>query len=131
MAKINSGVTREEEHISKLAERVDWDTWWPLRRHTRHPVDFPVSIKETIQGAVRSFSGQCRDFSDSGIGTEIAAELQAGEIVSLELGLPSSVPVVLAARVRHRTGSRVGFEFLAVSGVIMQQIKSACNVPAL
>jgi hypothetical protein len=65
------------------------------RRHIRHSVEAALLVR--------------------GIGSS-PAHAHRGQVVTMELNLPGTgEPVVLSARVCHRSDTRCGFEFLAPS----------------
>lgn len=60
--------------------------------------------------------GHCRDLSKAGIGILLAAELNGGDVVSLDFALPgSALPWDVRAVVRYRRGYQYGLEFLSLA----------------
>jgi hypothetical protein len=59
--------------------------------------------------------GHCRDLSEAGMGILLAAELNGGDVASLNFCPPNCGPWELRAVVRHRRGYQYGFEFLSLT----------------
>jgi hypothetical protein len=86
------------------------------RRFPRFRTNFPVMVTLLAGDHYRRLDAHCKDLSQLGIGLLIAAELNSGEVASLNFTVPGSretfdVRVVL----RHRRGYHYGFEFLSLS----------------
>jgi hypothetical protein len=87
------------------------------RRYPRYRCDFAVLVTLLAGKNYQKLNAHCKDLSEAGMGTIIAAELTSGEVVSLSFSLSDSsqrwdVPAVL----RHRRGYHYGFEFLSPDG---------------
>lgn len=87
------------------------------RRYPRYRSEFPVKVTLFSGAEHQQLDAHCRDLSEAGIGMLVAAELQVGEVVSLNFSLPG-VPQAYSdvrAVLRHRRGYHYGFEFLSIS----------------
>lgn len=78
------------------------------RRYPRVPLEVGVDIYSQ-QGAI--VPGRTIDISESGTSALVPIELPIGEVVRLEIKLPSG-PVEVVAVVRNRNAFRHGFEFV-------------------
>ena len=86
------------------------------RRIPRYPVAIPVDITVLRSGAPASIPGRSLDIGEGGVAAVLAAELQPGEWVAVELKLPNAGPTLQTkAVVRHHNQLRCGFEFLDLS----------------
>jgi len=86
------------------------------RRYPRYRCDFPVVL--TLFGGknYQKLNAHCKDLSEAGMGTILAAELAVGEVVSLSFSLPGSIELWdVKAVLRHRRGYHYGFEFLSLA----------------
>src|SRR5579871_2242819 len=101
---------------------------WP-RRYTRFAVNALISMVRA--GQRRSFHGRTLCISEAGISALLAADMDVGEIVSLEFTLlPGSQPLAVRAIIRNRSGARYGFEFLTLSERQRTEITSFCDAQA-
>jgi hypothetical protein len=99
------------------------------RRFPRYPLDVRVSAKVFRPDAPIQLWGRSIEFGQDGIGVTLTGELDAGEVATLELTLPtSSTPLKLRALVRYRDGLRHGFEFLARDTSQREVISRTCEV---
>jgi hypothetical protein len=72
--------------------------------------------------------GRTNELGEDGISGTITAELEPGEVVSMELSLPlTAFPIKCRALVRYRHGLRHGFEFLALSPQQREAIRKLCH----
>lgn len=95
------------------------------RRIPRYPVAIPVDITVLRSGAPASIPGRSLDIGEGGVAAVLAAELQPGEWVAVELQLPNAVQALQTkAVVRHQKQLRCGFEFLELSGDQRSMIRS-------
>ena len=95
------------------------------RRIPRYPVAIPVDITVLRAGAPASIPGRSLDIGEGGVAAVLAAELQPGEWVAVELQLPNaSRALQTKAVVRHHNQLRCGFEFLGLSGDQKSMIRS-------
>jgi TonB family protein len=86
------------------------------RRIPRYPVAVPVEVTVLRSGLPSNVPGRSVDIGEGGVAAVLAAELQTGEWVAVELQLPN-VPYSLQTKavVRHHSQLRCGFEFLGLS----------------
>jgi hypothetical protein len=96
-----------------------------LRRHPRYRCDFAVGVTLFAGKHYQKLNAHCKDLSEAGMGTILAAELASGEVVSLSFSLPGSnqhwdVKAVL----RHRRGYHYGFEFLSLAAERVDVLKA-------
>ena len=95
------------------------------RRIPRYPVAIPVDITVLRAGAPASIPGRSLDIGEGGVAAVLAAELQPGEWVAVELQLPNAGHALhTKAVVRHHNQLRCGFEFLGLSGDQRLMIRS-------
>jgi hypothetical protein len=65
------------------------------------------------------------------VGCTLTGELEAGEVVSMELSLPlAAYPLKLRALVRYRIGLRHGLEFLAIDDRQRDILRRVCEMLA-
>ena len=77
------------------------------RRHQRFELEAEVTVR-TDSGL---FPGRTHDISESGMSAILPVELREGEVVELQIRLPSATETIHAI-VRHRNVFRHGFEFV-------------------
>lgn len=98
------------------------------RRHRRHPrfrCDFPVVLTLLAGAKYQKLNAHCKDLSEAGMGTIVAAELASGEVVSLSFSLPGSAELWdVKAVLRHRRGYHYGFEFLSLAAERINVLKT-------
>jgi hypothetical protein len=70
-------------------------------------------------------SGWARDLSESGLGAFVAEGLAIGELVSLEIPLPTSGKEVIPSTVTRQLGTQYGFQFTALSAEQRSSIRAA------
>jgi PilZ domain len=98
------------------------------RRFLRHPLDVRVSVHAFRSGESVSFWGRSNEIGEDGLGATLTGELEAGEVVSMELPLPMApFPMKFRALVRYRDGLRHGFEFLTLSAAQRDEIRRVCE----
>jgi hypothetical protein len=68
--------------------------------------------------------GWARDLSESGLGAFVAEALIRGELVTLEIPMPSSEKQAIPAKVIRALGTEYGFQFTALSAEQRQQIRT-------
>ena len=86
------------------------------RRIPRYPVAIPVDVTVLRSGLPSSIPGRSLDIGEGGVAAVLAAELQTGEWVAVELQLPNiGYALQTKAVVRHYNQLRCGFEFLGLS----------------
>jgi hypothetical protein len=98
------------------------------RRFPRYPLDIRVSVHVFREGKTVSFWGRSTEFGADGISATLTGEIEAGEVASMELSLPTvTFPLKLRAIVRYHQGLRHGFEFLARSPEQSEAIRQLCE----
>src|SRR6202522_4676324 len=102
-----------------------------VRRYPRFAIDARLQVRMFQDGEFRSCWGRSTELGQDGIGATLAGELEAGEIVSLEMPLPlSPYPLKVRAIVRYRQGLRYGFEFPTLSDPQREMLRRVCEVLA-
>lgn len=97
------------------------------RRFPRYRTDLRLIVKVLGQDGYLRVHGRCNEIAESGLGAVVTAELSPGEMVSLELSIPSGPALALRAVVRHRMGFLHGFEFVSVLPDQAESIRSYCQ----
>ena len=101
------------------------------RRFPRFAIDLRLQVRMFQGGEFRSCWGRSTELGQDGIGATLTGELEAGEIVSLEMPLPlSPYPLKVRAIVRYRQGLRYGFEFLTLSDPQREIVLRVCQMLA-
>ena len=101
------------------------------RRFPRYPLNVNLSIHVFRSGESISLWGRSNELGEDGIGATMTGALESGEVVSMELSLPTvGHPIKFRALVRYRDGLRHGFEFLALSGTQREDIRRVCEMLA-
>jgi hypothetical protein len=114
------------QHMSAPRQEVNL-----RRRFPRYSADVRVTVQVFRSGENASMWGRSTELGEDGIGATMTAELEPGEVVSLELSLPLAAhPLKLRALVRYRMGLRHGFEFLALSPGQHDTIHRVCEMLA-
>lgn len=99
------------------------------RRFPRYAVDLRVSVQAFRADGPVSLWGRSNELGADGIGVTLTGQLEPGEVVNLEVTLPSnSAPLKIRALVRYRDGLRHGFEFLTLTTKQREAVKQACDV---
>jgi PilZ domain len=99
------------------------------RRFLRFAADIRVSVEVFRPSGSASLWGRSTELGEDGIGVTLTGEVEAGEVVSMELSLPvAAVPLRLRALARYRDGLRHGFEFLALSEQQRELLRRVCAV---
>lgn len=98
-------------------------TW--KRRYERFRADFPIRVTVLQEGGYADIQGRCSDIGRGGIGAVLAAEVNPGEVVSVEFSLASLGSV--RSIVRYRRGFLHGMEFLGLSLEQQSVIEQACQ----
>jgi hypothetical protein len=101
------------------------------RRWPRYKVD--LRLKVMMQRGGRNFTfGQGSDVSEGGMAAYIPAELEVGELVSVEVTLPySKETVTLKAEVRNKNGFRYGLEYMLISDENRELLRKSLHTLAL
>jgi len=101
------------------------------RRYPRFAIDARMQVRMFQSGEFQTCWGHSTELGQDGIGATLTGELQAGEIVSLEIPLPlSPYPLKVRAIVRYRDGLRYGFEFLTLNATQRDMLRRVCEVLA-
>jgi hypothetical protein len=101
------------------------------RRFPRYPLDVHLSVHVFRSGGRVSLWGRSNELGEDGIGATLTGELEAGEVVSMELSLPlAACPIKFRAAVRYRDGLRHGFEFLTLTAGQHDEIRRVCEMLA-
>jgi hypothetical protein len=101
------------------------------RRFIRYALDIHLSVHVFRSGENVSYWGRSNELGEDGIGATLTGELEPGEVVSMEMALPTApFPIKFRALVRYRDGLRHGFEFLALSPAQRDQIRRVCETLA-
>ena len=75
--------------------------------------------------------GRSTELGEDGIGGTLTGEVEPGEVVSMELSLPTAAyRMKFRALVRYRKGLHHGFEFLALSDQQRDAVRRACQILA-
>src|SRR5438034_11022278 len=92
------------------------------RRFQRYPLDIRISIQVFRDGETISLWGRSSELGEDGSGGTVTAELEPGEVVSMELPLPlTPFPIKFRPLLRYGAGLRHVFEFVA----FMPQLRAA------
>src|SRR5436853_7579035 len=84
------------------------------RRFQRHPLDIRISIQVFRDGETISLWGRSSEVGEDGIGGTVTAQLEPGEVLSMEISLPLiPFPIKCRTLVRYAHGLPDGFWFLA------------------
>lgn len=88
------------------------------RKHLRYRCNQRLCVRYRSDGQEFIAYGRCNIIGKGGIGAQLpAAELEIGQVVSLEIALSASTaPSVLKAQVRNRQGMNYSFQFLEAGG---------------
>jgi PilZ domain len=101
------------------------------RRFSRYRFDARIEVSVFRDGLTTACWGRINELGQDGVGATLSAELQAGEVVSLEFPIPIAPHVVkLRALVRYRDGLRCGLEFLVVTEEQKLTLRQVCVVLA-
>lgn len=101
------------------------------RRYPRFLIDVRMQVRMFQGGEFRACWGRSTELGRDGIGATLTGDLEAGEIVSLEIPLPlSAYPLKVRAIVRYRQGLHYGFEFLTLSESQSNMVQRVCDMLA-
>jgi hypothetical protein len=99
------------------------------RRYPRLAIDVRIQVKMFQAGEFRSCWGRSTELGRDGIGATLTADLEVGEIVTLEIPLPLSTrPLEIRAIVRYCHGLHYGFEFLTLAEMQRETIGRVCEI---
>jgi hypothetical protein len=100
-----------------------------MRRFPRHQLDVRMLVHVFRDGVSSTIWGRSTMMGQEGIGGTLTGDLELGEVVGLEFGLPLCPQAVkLRAIVRYKNGFQYGFEFLAVDALQRQALQRACEI---
>ena len=117
---------RMSKSLLEKGQHPKQKTW--RRRYSRHRADFLLKATSLNEGGYNEIRGRCADIGRGGMGTVLTAEVQAGEVVSLDFALPNSnEPFAVRAIVRYRRGFVHGLEFLGLSSTQEATISAFCT----
>jgi PilZ domain len=99
------------------------------RRYPRLAIDVRIQVKMFQSGEFRTCWGRSTELGRDGIGATLTADLELGEIVTLEIPLPLSTrPLEIRAIVRYCYGLHYGFEFLTLTEMQRETIGRVCEI---
>jgi PilZ domain-containing protein len=103
-----------------------------MRKFTRYRVNLRITVDIFRSGKKSSLWGRSNEFGEDGVGATLTGEIEAGEVVALELTVPAAAaPLKIRAVVRYRDGLRHGFEFLTKTPAQADLIRRICEHLAL
>lgn len=94
-----------------------------VRRYPRAIISLPVTLHHLAAGGVRKTRGISLDIGEGGLGALIESTLKVGEMVAIDLPLPSGTLNAVAI-VRYASPANTGFEFLGLTSEERSQIAS-------
>jgi len=98
------------------------------RRFARYPADIRIDAQVFRPTGTVSLWGRSSEIGEDGIGGTLTAEVEPGEVVSMEITLPTTKrSMKFRALVRYRIGLRHGFEFLALSREQRNALRRLCE----
>ena len=113
------------EHAESAARKPGVES----RRYPRLAIDVRVEVSMFQSGEFRSCWGRTTELGRDGIGATLTADLELGEIVTLEIPLPlSPYPLKIRAIVRYCDGLRYGFEFLTLTEAQRETVRRVCEI---
>jgi len=99
------------------------------RRYPRLAIDVRIKVKMFQSGEFRTCWGRSTELGRDGIGATLTADLEVGEIVTLEIPLPLSTrPLEIRAIVRYCYGLHYGFEFLTLTEMQRETLGRVCEI---
>lgn len=96
------------------------------RRYPRYRIDLP--LKATVLGPQGYYEvhGRSGDLGEGGLGAIFVSEIPQGEVIALEMQLPSAGQLRVRGIVRYRKGLLHGMEFLALTEEQRQTVLQVC-----
>lgn len=83
------------------------------RKFPRYKCQQRLFVRYRANGHDAIVCGRCTVVGKGGIGAELKAELEIGQVVLLEISMPTApAPRRLKAQIRNREGFNYGFQFL-------------------
>ena len=113
--------------------RSEWKPGNPgyTRRYPRFAIDVRMQVRMFQGGEFQTCWGRSTELGQDGIGATLTGELEAGEIVTLDIPLPlSAYPLKVRAIVRYRHGLHYGFEFLTLNESQRDTLRRVCQMLA-
>jgi hypothetical protein len=98
------------------------------RRFPRCRTDLKLTVLVLGPDGHFEIKGLCNQIAEGGLGAIISGELSVGEMVNLQLSIPSEPqPISLRAVVRWRNRLQYGFEFFGISSPQRALIRDYCK----
>jgi hypothetical protein len=96
------------------------------RRYPRYRIDLP--LKATVLGTQGYYEvhGRSGDLGEGGLGAIFVSEISQGEVIALEMQLPSGSLLQVRGIVRYRKGLLHGMEFLGLTEEQRQVVLQLC-----
>jgi hypothetical protein len=105
-------------------ERVDLER---RRKFPRYRVSVQVTATVLRPAGYVTIEGRCTELAEGGLGLMLSADIASGEIVSLQLGIPTlKEPLTLRAVVRRRNRLAYGLEFVSILAEHLEAIRGYC-----
>jgi c-di-GMP-binding flagellar brake protein YcgR len=99
-----------------------------LRRWKRYDFDVRIRVTMADDGSLRSVYGRGNDLSTGGMAAFVAAELNKGDVVEVDMTLPySSQSMKVKAIVCNRAGYKYGLEFVDLLQEQRKLIERTCS----
>ncbi|HXM09038.1 MAG: PilZ domain-containing protein [Candidatus Sulfotelmatobacter sp.] len=99
------------------------------RRYPRFYIDLRMKVRAFRNGEFLTCWGRSTEIGEDGIGATLTGDLEAGEIVSLEIPLPlTTYPLKIRGVIRYRHGQRYGFEFLIINDAQRESLRRVCEM---
>jgi hypothetical protein len=118
--------------MSAAATRAPIRAELTRRRTPRYAAALPVDVTVLRSGVPRLLPGRSFNLGPGGVGVALAGELRLGDLVGLELRLPSGdEPLRAKAVVRHRRLLACGLQLLSLSAEQVEMIQLCANHVAL
>jgi hypothetical protein len=80
--------------------------------------------------AARAIQGHCFNLSEGGAGAIITCPWQPGQVVKMQLNVSDLEPIIVEARLSHRSRHYCGFQFLGASDSVITQLRNVCSAAA-
>jgi PilZ domain len=117
---------KTEEQGSRTVKKRSY-----TRRYPRFVIDTRMQVKMFQGGEFHTCWGRSTELGEDGIGATLTGDLEAGEIVTLDVTLPlSAYPLTVRAIVRYRQGLHYGFEFLTLNDSQREMLRRVCEMLA-